>query len=253
MAEYETTHVHNIYEQIAPHFSSTRYKPWPLIAKFLQELSDGSVGIDAGCGNGKYLSVNSNIFIPASDRSTNLVNIAKQKPGYTDAVVADSLDLPHPTGRFDFAISIAVLHHLSTRDRRVAGVAEVLRCLRPALSNNQSHVSEPERDGFTRTTRHNVPSDAKALIFVWALEQKSSRRGWDSGDKQDVMVPWVMKTSQSCQASDETKTTYERYYHLYQAGELEADIHAAGGSVIDSGYERDNWWAIAIRPELEEP
>ena len=49
--------------------------------------------------------------------------------------------------------------------------------------------------------------------------------------------------------SDEEDRTYNRYYHLYQAGELERDVAAAGGSVIESGYEKDNWWAIAGRRE----
>ena len=43
-------------------------QPWPIVERFLKELPPGSVGLDVGCGNGKYLSVNSNIFIVASDR-----------------------------------------------------------------------------------------------------------------------------------------------------------------------------------------
>lgn len=34
----------------------------------------------------------------------------------------------------------------------------------------------------------------QALFFVWALEQKGSRRGWDEGGDQDVLVPWVLKS-----------------------------------------------------------
>jgi len=41
--------------------------------------------------------------------------------------------------------------------------------------------------------------------------------------------------------------TFHRYYHLYRAGELDRDVADAGGVVLDSGYERDNWWAIAAR------
>jgi tRNA (uracil-5-)-methyltransferase TRM9 len=91
---YEDKHVHQVYEQIAPHFSSTRYKvrfrcsrdllwrkdesralvitdilqPWPIVEKFLRELPDGAIGVDVGCGNGKYLAVNPRIFIVGSDR-----------------------------------------------------------------------------------------------------------------------------------------------------------------------------------------
>lgn len=88
--EYEDQHVHQVYEQIASHFSATRYKvglqaweqpislhlhdtnfvlqPWPVVEKFLLDLPAGSVGLDVGCGNGKYLVVNPKLFIIGSDR-----------------------------------------------------------------------------------------------------------------------------------------------------------------------------------------
>lgn len=36
--------------------------------QFLKGLEPGSVGLDVGCGNGKYLAVNREVFIVASDR-----------------------------------------------------------------------------------------------------------------------------------------------------------------------------------------
>lgn len=134
-------------------------------------------------------------------------------------VVADILDLPHQAGKFDFAISIAVIHHLSTPERRIEAVKSVLETLRPG---------------------------GQALLYAWALEQDSSRRGWTEKDEQDVMVPWVMrgkKTSKDGQTPEDR--TFHRYYHLYRKGELEGDVRAAGGSVLEAGYEKDNWWAIA--------
>lgn len=191
-----------------------------------------------------------------------MVNIAKQHEPH-DVVVADNLSLPHPPHSFDFVISIAVVHHLSTPARRVEAVKCILDLLRPA-PQGESGVG------------------GKALIYVWALEQKSSRRGWDEGGEQDVMVPWVMtakkekvpkQKKQKRRAGEEasqvavgeekegeveggtqpetpdTKAegdkTFLRYYHLYRKGELEGDIDQAGGKVIESGYEKDNWWAIA--------
>ena len=215
--QYEETHVHRVYEEIASHFSSTRYKPWPIVERFLKGLAPGSIGLDIGCGNGKYLAVNPDIFIVASDRSANLVKIASQHQPHS-CLVADNLNLPHPLGFFDFAISIAVVHHLSTPQRRIQAVAAILDLLR--------RPTEAE-------------TEVRALIYVWALEQKNSRRGWDEGDDQDVMVPWVMKQG------PEAGKTFNRYYHLYRQGELEHDIIEAGGVVLEAGYEKDNWWAIA--------
>ncbi|KZL63474.1 tRNA (uracil-5-)-methyltransferase trm9 [Colletotrichum tofieldiae] len=267
---YESRHVHTVYEAIAPHFSSTRYKPWPLVASFLLSLPPGSVGLDAGCGNGKYIGVNPALYIIASDRSANLVSLARgYQPPHFDAdaspaaggankkkknknknqakdgtvpsesaqppppppppparapknqvVVADSLALPYRGSAFDFAISIAVIHHMSTRERRRAAVAALLGALRPGTG--------------------------KALVMVWALEQGGSRRGWDAGAAQDQLVSWVTKgkREQDRPARDET---FQRYYHLYREGELEEDVAAAGGRVLDRGYERDNWWAVFCR------
>ncbi|OHF00404.1 tRNA (Uracil-5-)-methyltransferase TRM9 [Colletotrichum orchidophilum] len=296
-AAYESRHVHTVYEAIAPHFSSTRYKPWPLVAAFLLSLPPGSVGLDAGCGNGKYIGVNPSLFIVASDRSANLVSLARsyQPPHFdaaasasskkknknssdknskkaTDAsaseppapvapapapapappknqvLVADSLSLPYRNSAFDFAISIAVIHHMSTRERRRAAVAALLSAVRPG--------------------------SGKVLIMVWALEQGNSRRGWDAGAAQDQLVSWVTKgkkekkPEQGAQDQEQAQTqmqaqaqaagpaepaesvrdeTFQRYYHLYREGELEEDVVHVGGRVLESGYERDNWWAIFCR------
>lgn len=136
--------------------------------------------------------------------------------------------LPHPASSFDFAISVAVVHHLSTRSRRIQAISAILHTLRRS--------SDPASTG-------------KALICVWALEQKHSRRGWSEGDEQDTMVPWVMKGTSARTEGSDAKTFY-RYYHLYRSGELQQDITAAGGTTVDAGYEKDNWWAIAV-PEID--
>ena len=65
---YEQTYVHSVYNAIAPHFSRTRFKPWPVVDGFLRSRAPGSVGIDVGCGNGKYLGVNPDVVMVGSDR-----------------------------------------------------------------------------------------------------------------------------------------------------------------------------------------
>lgn len=98
---------------------------------------------------------------------------------------------------------------------------------------------------------------------MWALEQKDSRRGWDEGGEQDVMVPWVMRMKKEKEkekggrkkkkeergeevVEQQGDRTFLRYYHLYKKGELEHDVGEAGGEVVESGYEKDNWWAIVV-------
>ncbi|GAB1312992.1 tRNA methyltransferase, has a role in tRNA modification [Madurella fahalii] len=310
---YERTHVHGVYEAIAPHFSATRYKPWPAVASFLRAQPPGAVGLDVGCGNGKYLGVNRDVFMVGSDRSAALVSLARSrgklaqeqadKPkgpaarrgtggeddgaaAATEVVVADGLSLPFRERAADFVICVAVIHHLSTRARRQEAIRQLLRCVK---------VGEAGRTG------------GQVLVYVWALEQGTSRRGWDEGGEQDLLVPWVLKTQQSQQqkqqraqkgtqnqgtggasagnksgegpptqaapgaaaphppptavaaaaaaaepgpAPSQADPIFQRYYHLYRKGELEEDVLAAGGAVITSGYERDNWWVVAANEPI---
>lgn len=141
--EIEKKHVHGVYESIAPHFSSTRFAKWPKVAFFLDSLVPGSIIIDAGCGNGKYLGLNQKCFFVGCDISSSLISICARRDN--EVLVADTLQLPYRAGFFDAAISIAVLHHLSTEDRRRKAVLELTRV---------------------------VCRGGKVLITVWAVEQE---------------------------------------------------------------------------------
>ena len=122
---YEDVHVHAVYDEIAPHFSSTRYKvcsrssiipasfcaysvllqPWPIIAAFLSSLPTGHVGVDLGTGNGKYLPLPSDrpgaVWTIGLDRSINLLKLAKRAGDVDREVVwGDVLDHPWRNGAF---------------------------------------------------------------------------------------------------------------------------------------------------------
>ncbi|XP_058084798.1 tRNA (carboxymethyluridine(34)-5-O)-methyltransferase isoform X2 [Magnolia sinica] len=141
--DIERKYVHRVYDAIAPHFSSTRFAKWPKVASFLNSLVPGSVILDAGCGNGKYLGLNPYCFYIGCDISTPLINICAER-GH-EVIVADAVNLPYRTGFGDAAISIAVLHHLSTESRRRKAIEELIRVVRPG---------------------------GLVLITVWAVEQE---------------------------------------------------------------------------------
>ncbi|NXN23477.1 ALKB8 protein, partial [Nycticryphes semicollaris] len=77
------------------------------------------------------------------DRSKNLVDICGEKN--FQAFVCDALSVPICSGSCDACISIAVIHHFSTAERRLATIRELVRLLRPG---------------------------GTALIYVWAMEQE---------------------------------------------------------------------------------
>ncbi|KAL6179539.1 hypothetical protein ACLB2K_051053 [Fragaria x ananassa] len=141
--EIEKKYVHHVYDAIAPHFSSTRFAKWPKVANFLSSLPAGSLVLDAGCGNGKYLGFNPDCFSIGCDISAPLIKICADR-GH-EVLVADALVLPYRTGFGDAAISIAVLHHLSTESRRKKAIEELVRV---------------------------VKKGGLVLITVWAVEQE---------------------------------------------------------------------------------
>ncbi|KAJ3166146.1 Alkylated DNA repair protein alkB 8 [Geranomyces variabilis] len=227
--ELEHVHVHNVYNIIAPHFSATRYKPWPIVDNFLKGLDKGSIGADVGCGNGKYLGVNLDVFTVGSDRSENLIDIVRER-GF-EAMVCDNLRLPYRDSCFDFITSIAVIHHMSSPERRLTAVNELIRVLKPG---------------------------GRVLIFVWAFEQESrSKRRFS---EQDVFVPWKMPKAIYGPASPQPNTAvaedggdvvYQRYYHLFKENELEQLVRQSTDAVVEAcGYDRDNWYVIASKKVL---
>ncbi|XP_078513159.1 tRNA (carboxymethyluridine(34)-5-O)-methyltransferase ALKBH8 isoform X2 [Lissotriton helveticus] len=142
-SKLEQEYVHQVYEEIAGHFSSTRHTPWPKIVHFLKGLPKGSLVADIGCGNGKYLGLVKELYMVGCDRSKNLVDICSEKN--FEAFVCDALSVPLRSFLFDAVISIAVIHHFSTEERRLASISELVRLLKPG---------------------------GKALIYVWAMEQE---------------------------------------------------------------------------------
>lgn len=74
-SKLETIHVYNIYDTIAEHFSDTRCKPWPNVLKFMHSLPIGSILVDVGCGNGKYLGCMDNIFSVCTNVYTRVFSL----------------------------------------------------------------------------------------------------------------------------------------------------------------------------------
>ncbi|KAF8894673.1 hypothetical protein BD779DRAFT_1609344 [Infundibulicybe gibba] len=196
-----------VYDEIAPHFSSTRYKPWPIIAQFLSSLPTGSVGIDSGTGNGKYLPLPANrpgdIWTIGLDRSRNLLQIARTAGGSNqirEVVWGDVLGSGWRPGVFDYGISIATIHHLATQARRKQAVQRLIESV--------------------------SPTHGRVLIYVWAIEQDelSKRKippdGAPTKTGQDVMVPWVLSKQVPGAATTEGSQVFNRYYHMFAKGEL---------------------------------
>ncbi|XP_012595254.2 putative tRNA methyltransferase 9B isoform X1 [Microcebus murinus] len=155
-AQLEKQHVHDVYESTAPYFSDLQSKAWPRVRQFLQEQKPGSLIADIGCGIGKYLKVNSQVHTLGCDYCEPLIEIARERG--CEVMVCDNLNLPFRDQGFDAIISIGVIHHFSTKQRRIRAIKEMARVLVPG---------------------------GQLMIYVWAMEQKNRHF-----EKQDVLVPW---------------------------------------------------------------
>lgn len=177
----EIEHVHKVYDQIAQQFDQTRFSRWNGVVGFLQTLRAGSSILDVGCGNGKYLNVREDCVMHACDPCSALVDIAAAKRPDAHVTIGNVLDLPYDDSTFDAVICIAVLHHLSTPEKRNRAFQEIARVLRPK---------------------------GRAFITVWATSAYKSK--WGDMHNGDVMVPWVASNDQ----------VHQRYYHLFEREEL---------------------------------
>jgi SAM-dependent methyltransferase len=139
------------------------------------------------------------------DMSDKFVEMVTAK-GIT-CIKANAIDLPFPSNHFDYVLSVAVIHHLSTDDRRLKAIDELFRVTKPG---------------------------GLVYIQVWAFEQNfengsSSRRKFES---QDTMVSW--------------NNTHNRYYHVFVEGELESLIESLkiDVNILETKYDYGNWAAI---------
>ncbi|XP_016339157.1 alkylated DNA repair protein alkB homolog 8 [Sinocyclocheilus anshuiensis] len=109
----EAQFVHQVYEEISSHFSSTRHSPWPRVRDFLLSLPPGSTLADIGCGNGKYLGISPEVMSVGCDRSANLVQICIER-GY-EAFVSGALSVPLRSGSCDACIGPVFMKILSAK------------------------------------------------------------------------------------------------------------------------------------------
>jgi tRNA (uracil-5-)-methyltransferase TRM9 len=296
-------------------------QPWPGITQFLETLPAGSLGLDAGCGNGKYLGLRSVLqagqsqsqtdqgtssqpssskakgkgkalpadSIPETDEShskvtqpgavltigldysTNLIKIAKGRSH--EVLVGDAIDMPWREGTFDFAISIATIHHFTTPSRRIAAVRTMLRALNkrhgkliiqvwaveqvPPQEQNKDSNSTPHKPYLKR--QRDMDKLESAITTLQSLNLSQA-------EKQEVFVPWKLQPAQQADRGNPdlagaegtaTEPVYQRYYHLFKAGELRDMVQEAARLELseslfqslkideDETWESGNWSIVA--------
>jgi len=186
------------YNSIADKYSRVREKDWKefnfLFDKYL--LQNDKV-LDLGCGNARFYQAfkNKNVDYLGIDVSSKLIEIAKNN---------------HPEGRFevssinsilsnsfDKVYSIAVLHHIPSRELR---------------------------SNFLKEMRRVLKDDGYLVLTVWNLKNKIKKRNfldWFRLDKGDVFLPWY--------------GSHDTYFHCFNLEELIQLASEVGFDIIDKG------------------
>lgn len=205
VAAHTKAAVRATYERIAEPFAASRAEPWPEVLSFTTSLPPEALVADVGCGNGRHARAlaSAGHRVVAVDFARSLLLIGRRGSRgrlwgqHILWVQGDAATLPLHDGSVDAAISVAILHHLPSRDDRVQALRELRRILRP---------------------------EGRAFVSVWALDQPrfrkavEARRQLPEDVRGDVDVPWTMPDG----------VVVARYYHLFEEGELESLIIESG-------------------------
>ncbi|UJR30395.1 hypothetical protein I4U23_017930 [Adineta vaga] len=235
--QLEQEHVHKVYNEIANRFSDSRYKPWPHVAEFLQTFASASYVLDIGCGNGKYMNVRNDLTMIGCDRSEGLLKICRDRQ--YQVFLSDCMTIPIVSNTFDGAICIAVIHHMSTENRRLKALQEIVRILK---INGQALVTVWAKEQAINEKKSTYVS--KTMKSSSLTENESSATSTDDQliihtprtefQRSDCLVPWIKPNE-----------THLRYYHVFVQNELDNLLKQIPNiEVIKSFNDDGNWCAI---------
>lgn len=200
------------YNLIADEFSSKRDRPWPEI-KFLFDnyIEPEDKVLDLGCGNGRFFEFckNKNADYFGADPSEKLIAIAKSRYPEAKFQTTDALKLPFPNNYFDKIYSIAVLHHIPSKELRLRFLEEAKRVLKP-------------KGLLIVTVWRFHQLKQQFLILKFNILKLFRLSKLDFGD---ILEPWGETT--------------KRYYHVFAKKELVRLSQKSGFKIEDLGVAKN--------------
>ncbi len=205
-----------VYDEIAGHFSETRAYPWPEVERFCSGIAGEGVGMDIGCGNGRHSAVLSECVdtVLAVDLSRELLFEARERMDqdgwHAECLQADASQLPLADDTVAVGIYVATLHHLPDRESRVRSLSELARVL---------------ADG------------GRALVSAWSTAHD---RFEDRETGFDTTIDWTLPGGE----------TVERFYHIYDPDEFEAELKESDLTVASTYISSGNCYAEVAADDL---
>lgn len=209
----EKNNVINVYDVIADNFSDTRRTVWNGVKDFLDSQERGSIGFEAGMGNGKNMLYRNDLKMKGIDTCERFVELGLSYG--LDVEKCNILDYVQDLNKYDFAISIAVFHHLSTEINRFCAMYNFISLIKPG---------------------------GKGLVTVWSVEQDAdSKRIFKNGDNYiSWHKPRIIKNGS--QVFDK----FNRYYYVFNKDGFTEYISKFKILInIDKIYnEKGNWFCV---------
>lgn len=205
-AEHLLVKTREDYNLIADDFSRTRDEVWnEMFFLFEDYLKEGDKVLDLGCGNGRWFKLfqTYNIDYIGVDSSVKLIDIAQKNNPEAKFKVEESLNLSFPDRWFDKVYSIAVFHHIPSKEFRLKFLEEIKRVLKPG---------------------------GTLILTVWKLKEQNyllikytilKLLGKSKLDFRDILEPWGKKLG--------------RYYHCFSETELIKIVKESGLQVKEGG------------------
>ena len=176
---------------------------------------------------------------------------------------------------FDYAICIAVLHHLSTQERRVSALKEMQRILRPGgralvtvwakeqkYKDKQSFYINSKKGAAAKKQLDTPETGVQAATEPSAAAKEEGVHVFGKEfEKKDVFVAWhykpkpakkekgakveAPKEDLSNKAVGKEGKVYLRFYHVFEKQELESLFQSVPGvRIVESFYEEGNWCVV---------
>jgi ubiquinone/menaquinone biosynthesis C-methylase UbiE len=202
------------YQEVATNFSNSRYKIWPSTMRYLRGVDDNADDVqsvlEVGCGNGKNLSEDfEHIQFEGTDICPNLLKICEDR-GYK-VKLSDGCDLPYSDNEFDHVFSVAVIHHLSTHDRRVKFIQEMVRVCKPG---------------------------GRIMFQVWATTSPNFKTSLEVNETEDPLDKYVL--FKVVKEGGELDCTNKRFYHFFDEDGFNNLIDAVSEIEGNVCFEKDN-------------
>ncbi|WP_135663096.1 class I SAM-dependent methyltransferase [Halorhabdus rudnickae] len=204
--------VRDTYDRISEHFSKTREYAWPEVKAFVGSAGSGELALDIGCGNGRHVETLQQRVdrVLGVDVSRSLLAAARERVPDASLLLGDASRLPVGNDRVDLAVYVATLHHLPSRDARIASLDELARVLDP---------------------------DGQALVSAWSTTHDRFDAPADAEIGFDTTVEWTLPGGE----------TVPRFYHIYAPAEFRADVASSDLTLVEFEISSGNCYGT-VRP-----